>query len=176
MQTIRLADLPAGVQVKITAAQASGEKVLILDADGAVTGNITAIPNRSGFVDRGIQIGHGTATSASETAAILADPEAMAAIVEATAEDGPVPPALAQAAEDAWDANPGGDRPEHDGRSTVARLSRWVNRNVPDQRIREDGRTKVTMTGGQLYSLLLQVADRSYRWGTDDLTYPGWDD
>jgi hypothetical protein len=58
MQTIRLADLPSGVQVKITAAQASGEKVLILDADGAVIANITAIPARAGF-DRGIQIGHG---------------------------------------------------------------------------------------------------------------------
>jgi hypothetical protein len=59
MQTIRLADLPVGVQEKITAAQASGEKVLILDTDGAVIGNITAIPNRGTDPARGIQYGHG---------------------------------------------------------------------------------------------------------------------
>lgn len=67
-------------------------------------------------------------------------------------------------------------RPFHDGRSTYARLSRWVLANVPDRRIYADSGTPVVMTGGQLYDLLGQVADRSYHWGTDDVTQPGWDD
>ena len=43
-----------------------------------------------------------------ETDAVLADPETMAAIVEAEAETGQVSPALRQAADDAWDAQPCG--------------------------------------------------------------------
>jgi hypothetical protein len=39
----------------------------------------------------------------AETDAILSDPDTMAAIVEAAAEQGPVPAALAQAADDSWD-------------------------------------------------------------------------
>ena len=70
----------------------------------------------------------------------------------------------------------GDDRPAHDGRGTDARLSRWVRDNVSDRWIREDGADPVVMTGGDLYSLLHQVADRAYHWGTDDVAHPGWDD
>ena len=38
------------------------------------------------------------------------------------------------------------------------------------------GADPVVMTGGDLYSLLHQVADRAYHWGTDDVAHPGWDD
>lgn len=41
-----------------------------------------------------------------ETAAVLADPDTMAAIVEAEAETGPVSPELRQAADDAWMMGP----------------------------------------------------------------------
>jgi hypothetical protein len=47
---------------------------------------------------------HLASPEAEETAAILADPETMAAIVEAQAETGTVSPELRRAADDAWDA------------------------------------------------------------------------
>jgi hypothetical protein len=46
-----------------------------------------------------------------ETDAILGDPDTMAAIVEAEAEQGPVPAELARAADDAWDYDPNPNDP-----------------------------------------------------------------
>src|SRR5581483_3266938 len=66
-------------------------------------------------------------------------------------------------------------RPEYPGRSTGARLSRWVRENVPDRRIFDEGTDPVTMTGAELYALLGQVAERAYFWGADDVARPGWD-
>jgi hypothetical protein len=59
-----------------------------------------------------------------ETAAILADPETMAAIVEAEAERGPVSPELRKAADDAWDAKPP-PRAEHPRCATCGRAAHW---------------------------------------------------
>lgn len=65
------------------------------------------------------------------------------------------------------------DRTTSEGRSTPARLSRWVTRNVPDRRVREDGEDVVLLTGGELYDLLSQVADWAYHTGTDDVAQHG---
>jgi hypothetical protein len=60
------------------------------------------------------------------------------------------------------------DRPWSDGRSTDARFSRWVREHVPDTRIRMDGGDLVTLTGGELYDLVSQAAERFYWHGADD--------
>jgi hypothetical protein len=43
-----------------------------------------------------------------------------------------------------------------------------VRDNVPEVAIRDDGQAEVTMTGGQVYDLLLAAADRFYHHGADD--------
>jgi hypothetical protein len=59
MEHILIADLPDTVQQFIRSVKGT-ETLLVLDDDGAVIANITAIPNRSGWApDRGIQYGHG---------------------------------------------------------------------------------------------------------------------
>jgi hypothetical protein len=65
------------------------------------------------------------------------------------------------------------DRPAPDGRSTDARLQRWVRDNVPDVTIREDSGEPVYMTGGEVYLLLLAAVDRFYWHGADDVSGRG---
>jgi hypothetical protein len=60
------------------------------------------------------------------------------------------------------------DRPCPEGRGTDARLQRWIRDNVPNTAIRDDGQAEVTMTGGEIYSLLLDAVDRFYHHGADD--------
>ncbi len=50
-----------------------------------------------------------------------------------------------------------------------SRLAGWVKRNVPDQRIRMDSPLHVIMTGGEIFDLLFEVAERFYHHGTDDV-------
>ena len=59
MDTIRITDLPADVQAKIRAVTSTAQVALVLDDDGAVIANITAIPNRRPEPNRGVQVGHG---------------------------------------------------------------------------------------------------------------------
>jgi len=61
------------------------------------------------------------------------------------------------------------DRITYEGESTMARLSRWVPRTVPDRRICMDGEDVVLMTGGDIYALLHKVADWAYHTGRTDV-------
>lgn len=61
------------------------------------------------------------------------------------------------------------DRDCPDGNGSDARLKRWLVNNSTDPRIREQGIEGLTLTGGEVYDLLFDVADRFYSYGTDDV-------
>lgn len=61
-------------------------------------------------------------------------------------------------------------RPAPRGNGNDARLKRWIVDNVENQAVYEDSpHGPVAMTGGELYTLLLEVAERFYRHGVDDV-------
>lgn len=99
--------------------------------------------------------GHGT----DSYVLVIADHEVSDAEAEALWYREPVPET--PAGEDTRDAP--------DGEGTDARLKRWVKDNVPDTAIREGGGALVAMTGGQIYDLMFQVAERMYWHGADDV-------
>jgi hypothetical protein len=60
------------------------------------------------------------------------------------------------------------DRPAPRGEANDARLERWVRENVPDRRIRRSGIDPVTLTGGEIFDLLFEVAESFYGRGGAD--------
>jgi hypothetical protein len=61
------------------------------------------------------------------------------------------------------------DRPAPSGEGNDARLLRWVQANVADRRIRRSGIDPVTMTGGEIFALLFEVAEAFYNHARIDL-------
>jgi hypothetical protein len=61
------------------------------------------------------------------------------------------------------------DREYPGGKDNFARLLRWLVDEGTDQRIRRDSTEAVTMTGEELFDLLLQVTDWAYHNGIADI-------
>ncbi len=61
------------------------------------------------------------------------------------------------------------DRENPSGESNDARLMRWVRAHVADRRIRQSGIDPVTMTGGEIFDLLFEVAEAFYDHARIDL-------
>lgn len=61
------------------------------------------------------------------------------------------------------------DREVPSGESNDARLMRWVQAHVTDRRIRRSGIDPVTLTGGQVFDLLFEVAEAFYNHARIDL-------